>query len=62
MYKPQRHTLVTDSVLADFLASSKEKYLQDIRNDKADEWTISMGNEAGGKVTEILLITVSDDS
>ncbi|KIK55576.1 hypothetical protein GYMLUDRAFT_62509 [Collybiopsis luxurians FD-317 M1] len=50
MSKPQHHTLTPGtSVLADFLATTKENYLRDIRSGtgKANEWTVVMGNEAG---------------
>ncbi|THV05745.1 DHH phosphoesterase [Dendrothele bispora CBS 962.96] len=37
------------SVLADFLSTSKTKYLNEVQTttDKADDWTVVMGNEAG---------------
>ncbi|KAJ4490358.1 hypothetical protein J3R30DRAFT_3277588 [Lentinula aciculospora] len=50
MFEPQHHTIALGSeTLADFLSSSREHYLNHVRNDsgKAKEWTIVMGNEAG---------------
>ena len=35
--------------LAHFLANSKDSYLQDVKDGKGKEWTVVMGNEAGGK-------------
>lgn len=36
------------SSLARFVAEQKEKYLQAIADGTAKEWTVVMGNEAGG--------------
>ncbi|KAF5365342.1 hypothetical protein D9758_005388 [Tetrapyrgos nigripes] len=56
LYKTYRylHTFSASpptSVLAEFLSTSKKKYLEDVRAQstpsKADEWTVVMGNEAG---------------
>jgi exopolyphosphatase len=44
----------TKSVLSTFLSSQKSLYLQDIQNGKGKEWTVVMGNEAGGE--SILLV------
>lgn len=48
MYK--HTTIAAPTLLVDFLSSNKEKYLQDARgiDGKAKEWTVVMGNEAGG--------------
>lgn len=35
--------------LSDFLLKSKTDYLNDIKNGSGREWTVVMGNEAGGK-------------
>ncbi|KAG6840845.1 hypothetical protein C0991_003792 [Blastosporella zonata] len=53
--KPAEIVLTEDAdVLAQFLSTSKEKYLQDIRStpSKGNEWTVVMGNEAGGTSRE----------
>jgi hypothetical protein len=42
-------TMSTKSVLSTFLSSQKSLYLQDIQNGKGKEWTVVMGNEAGGE-------------
>jgi exopolyphosphatase len=40
-----------DSGLAHFLSTSKENYLRDVHAmpSKGGEWTVVMGNEAGGR-------------
>ena len=40
---------MTDSTLSQFLSSSKDRYLIDLRHGKGRKWTVVMGNEAGGK-------------
>ena len=35
--------------LSDFLLKSKTDYLNDVKNGSGREWTVVMGNEAGGK-------------
>ena len=35
--------------LKDYLAHSKEKYLTAVKDQKGREWTVAMGNEAGGQ-------------
>ncbi|KAE9395429.1 DHH phosphoesterase [Gymnopus androsaceus JB14] len=41
--------ILNHMLLADFVSSSKAKYLQDVQSNdgKAEEWTVVMGNEAG---------------
>ena len=41
---------IIGEALTQFLSESKARYLQDVRADpsKGTEWTVSMGNEAGG--------------
>lgn len=43
-------TPTSRSSLSTYLANAKDKYLKDIREDpkKGAEWTVVMGNEAGG--------------
>ena len=40
---------MTDSTLSQFLASSKDRYLNDVQQGKGRNWTVVMGNEAGGR-------------
>lgn len=35
--------------LAEFLVAQKEKFLDDLKRGKKGNWTIAMGNEAGGR-------------
>jgi exopolyphosphatase len=46
----QPHTAPDAATLAQFLKTTKAKYLADIRQTpgKGAEWTVVMGNEAGG--------------
>lgn len=43
----------TDSTatLAEFLSATKQEYLKAINEKRGGEWTVVMGNEAGGKFT-----------
>lgn len=47
--------------LSKFLLDLKEKYLSDVReaNGKASEWTVVMGNEAGGELSYLCAFTQS---
>jgi hypothetical protein len=36
--------------LGDFLTKTKVQYLEDVQNNEGGQWTVVMGNEAGGKV------------
>lgn len=36
------------ATLSEFLKENKAKFLADVEKDGAQEWTIVMGNEAGG--------------
>ena len=36
-------------MLVDFVSQTKNRYLQDVGHDKGGEWTVAMGNEAGGE-------------
>ena len=36
-------------VLADFVSQTKNRYLQDVKDGKGGDWTVAMGNEAGGE-------------
>ena len=36
-------------MLVDFVSQTKSRYLQDVGHDKGGEWTVAMGNEAGGE-------------
>lgn len=42
-------TMSTPSALAAFLRENKKKFLADVKVDGAKEWTVVMGNEAGGE-------------
>jgi hypothetical protein len=46
----QPHSVPKADTLARFLSESKEKYLNDVRTTpgRGGEWTVVMGNEAGG--------------
>jgi exopolyphosphatase len=35
-------------MLSEHLKATKERYLADVRNGKGGDWTVVMGNEAGG--------------
>lgn len=35
--------------LADFVSQTKKRYLQDVKDGKGGDWTVAMGNEAGGE-------------
>ena len=35
--------------LADFVSQTKNRYLQDVKDGKGADWTVAMGNEAGGE-------------
>ena len=34
--------------LAEFVAAQKTQFLDDVTAGKGDQWTVAMGNEAGG--------------
>jgi hypothetical protein len=36
-------------MLADFVSQTKNRYLQDVKDGKGGDWTVAMGNEAGGE-------------
>jgi hypothetical protein len=36
-------------MLADFVSQTKNRYLQDVKDGKGANWTVAMGNEAGGE-------------
>lgn len=36
-------------MLADFVSKTKDQYLQDVKDGKGGDWTVAMGNEAGGE-------------
>ena len=39
----------TTKALADFVSQTKSRYLQDVKDGKGADWTVAMGNEAGGE-------------
>ena len=41
-------------MLPDLLKSVKERYLSDVRDGKGGDWTVVMGNEAGGTSDSIV--------
>jgi hypothetical protein len=46
--------------LKEFLKTTKQKYLDDVKNDKARDWVVVMGNEAGGVYYPFSPSTTSD--
>ena len=47
--------------LAHFLAESKAKYLDAVKDGSSKEWTVVMGNEAGGKADHLLPMAGADE-
>jgi len=43
------YSSMTNSTLSQFLSSSKDRYMIDLKHGKGRKWTVVMGNEAGGK-------------
>lgn len=48
------HNMTDSTHLSQFLSSSKDRYLIDLRHGKGRNWTVVMGNEAGGKSDQFL--------
>ena len=56
---PVSHRAASMSTLATYLAEIKHAFLSDAQQSRGHEWTIVMGNEAGGTcVLRILTISV----
>lgn len=45
------------TVLAEFLQSQKTRYLKDVEDGKGGNWTVVMGNEAGGEDYSSISVT-----
>ena len=46
--------MIARNGLGKFLQESKSAYLDAVKEGKGDEWTVVMGNEAGGKLKPIM--------
>lgn len=46
--------------LKDYLAHSKERYLNAVKDGRGGEWTVVMGNEAGGKAVTLFYPSCSN--
>jgi hypothetical protein len=53
------YSLMSSSpTLSQFLASQKDRYLNDVSKGLGNEWTIVMGNEAGGEPNPVAQVVV----